>query len=154
MKFKKLSKNNDAVETVIAVILMVAITVILAAAIGATVFSQGPDEPGSQAKLEITPLNAGNTTSNPANVRVQHFGGDSINFADSNKTKVMVAVNEGTAYNIKATNLGEFSVGSATNMPLVYENGNAVDVRAGQTVNIKVIDVQSNQLIYAKNLEF
>lgn len=154
MKFKSLSKNNDAVETVIAVILMVAITVILAAAIGATVFSQGPEKPGSQTKLEITPLNAGNNTNNPAAIRVQHFGGDSINFANSNKAKMMVAVNGGTAYNVKASDLGEFSTGSATNLPLIYENSTAVDVRTGQIVNIKVIDVQSNQLIYDNDLEF
>ena len=44
MDLKKLFKNNDAVSPVIGVILMVAITVILAAAIGSSVFGQGPDQ--------------------------------------------------------------------------------------------------------------
>ncbi len=53
MDLKKLFKNNDAVSPVIGVILMVAITVILAAAIGSSVFGQGPVKSAPQANLDI-----------------------------------------------------------------------------------------------------
>ena len=53
MDFKKLFKNSDAVSPVIGVILMVAITVILAAAIGSSVFGTGPQQAAPQANLEI-----------------------------------------------------------------------------------------------------
>ena len=54
MDFKKLFKKNDkAVSPVIGVILMVAITVILAAAIGSSVFGQGTAKSAPQANLDI-----------------------------------------------------------------------------------------------------
>ncbi len=53
MDLKKLFKNNDAVSPVIGVILMVAITVILAAAIGSSVFGQGTTKPAPQANIGI-----------------------------------------------------------------------------------------------------
>ena len=55
MDFKKLFMNNKAVSPVIGVILMVAITVILAAAIGSAVFGQGTAESAPQANLDIQP---------------------------------------------------------------------------------------------------
>ena len=112
MKFKRLSKNNDAVETVIAVILMVAITVILAAAIGATVFSQGPEKPAPQAKLEITPVNAYINNSNPAVVKFIHNGGDSINFGNKEITKVTVSVNRSDSIELNAIDLQTLEPGT------------------------------------------
>ena len=53
MDLKKLFKYNDAVSPVIGVILMVAITVILAAAIGSSVFGQGPTKSAPQANIGI-----------------------------------------------------------------------------------------------------
>ena len=53
MDLKKLFKNNDAVSPVIGVILMVAITVILAAAIGSSVFGQGTTKSAPQANIGI-----------------------------------------------------------------------------------------------------
>ena len=53
MDFKKLFMNNKAVSPVIGVILMVAITVILAAAIGSSVFGQGTAQSAPQANLDI-----------------------------------------------------------------------------------------------------
>ncbi len=58
MDLKKLFKNNDAVSPVIGVILMVAITVILAAAIGSSVFGQGPAESAPQANINIKAIDA------------------------------------------------------------------------------------------------
>ncbi|AGF96926.1 hypothetical protein MmTuc01_1566 [Methanosarcina mazei Tuc01] len=51
MDLKKLFSNNKAVSPVIGVVLMVAITVILAAAIGSSVFGQGPAKSAPQANL-------------------------------------------------------------------------------------------------------
>ena len=54
MDFKKLFRKDDkAVSPVIGVILMVAITVILAAAIGSSVFSKGTAESAPQANLNV-----------------------------------------------------------------------------------------------------
>ena len=61
MDFKKLFMNNKAVSPVIGVILMVAITVILAAAIGSSVFGQGTAESAPQANLDIQPAGTAGT---------------------------------------------------------------------------------------------
>ena len=84
MDFKKLFKNTHAVSPVIGVILMVAITVILAAAIGSSVFGQGPAESAPQANLDIK--SAGITSLvllAIASVRFEHLGGDPIHFEKS-----------------------------------------------------------------------
>ncbi len=80
MDFKKLFRKDDkAVSPVIGVILMVAITVILAAAIGSSVFSQGTAKSAPQANLDIK---AGTLSADTdkSTVRIEHLGGDTINF--------------------------------------------------------------------------
>jgi len=155
MKFKRLSKNNDAVETVIAVILMVAITVILAAAIGATVFSQGPEKPGPQAKLEITPINAYINSSNPAVVKFIHNGGDSINFGNKEITKVTASVNRGDSIELNAVDLQTLEPGTARSLTLDSDNmTNFRTITSGSKVNFKVVDVQSGQLICDRDIQF
>jgi len=147
MKFKRLSKNNDAVETVIAVILMVAITVILAAAIGATVFSQGPEKPASQANIDIESVRAYNN--NPAVVKFIHSGGNPVNFGNKETTKVTVSVNNSDSFDIDATSLQVLESGSSRNLTLNYNN-----MTVGSMVNFKVVDVQSGQLICDTDLKF
>ncbi len=97
MDFKKLFMNNKAVSPVIGVILMVAITVILAAAIGSSVFGQGTAESAPQANLDIQP--AGITVDGLASIRIEHLGGDPINFAITT-TKIMASVNGGDSVQI------------------------------------------------------
>ena len=63
MDFKKIFRNDKAVSPVIGVVLMVAITVILAAAIGSSVFGQGTAKSAPQANIDIKAVNAtGNGT--------------------------------------------------------------------------------------------
>ncbi len=69
----KLEKNEEAVSPVIGVILMVAITVILAAVIAAFVFGMGPPQHAPQASLVVSSATASNR-----NITIVHNGGDSI----------------------------------------------------------------------------
>ena len=57
MDFKKIFRNDKAVSPVIGVVLMVAITVILAAAIGSSVFGQGTAKSAPQANIDIKAVN-------------------------------------------------------------------------------------------------
>jgi flagellin-like protein len=73
MQLKNLFADEDAVSPVIGVILMVAITVILAAVIGAFVLGIGSNqESAPQASMEFNYANSGN------DVTVVHGGGESI----------------------------------------------------------------------------
>jgi flagellin-like protein len=168
MDIKKLFMNNKAVSPVIGVILMVAITVILAAAIGSSVFGQGTAESAPQANLDIQAGNTfvkGQNGNTSATVRIEHLGGDPINFDTAGTTKIMASVN-GTASetldssNIK-TQLGVLNVGDVKTLKLSKEDNSASNegfyldtVNSGSTVNIKIIDIKTNQLICDKTVRF
>jgi flagellin-like protein len=83
----KFGKNDEAVSPVIGVILMVAITVILAAVIAAFVFGMGPQKQAPQASLRVTGVNL-TTAGQPGNyVILEHQGGADIQLSD---TKLVV----------------------------------------------------------------
>lgn len=164
MDFKKLFENNKAVSPVIGVILMVAITVILAAAIGSSVFGQGTTESAPQANIDIKAVGIDTAKDNIASVRIEHLGGDVIHFEDIQKTKVTASLNGGTSVVIATANdatngLNVFEVGSVKTLGLSDKTDNSTnaftaDPQAGDTINIKVIDVQTNQLICDKDIRF
>ena len=155
MDLKKLFKNNDAVSPVIGVVLMVAITVILAAAIGSSVFGQGPAKSAPQANIDIK---ANNITGTVASVKLEHLGGDSIHFDDSTTIKVTASLNGAPSADINATGLGTMGVGDVNTLSLANTAGTnafAPTIPAsGNTINIKIIDVKNNQLISNRDIRF
>ncbi|MDD2340168.1 MAG: type IV pilin [Methanosarcina sp.] len=150
MDFKKLfRKDEKAVSPVIGVILMVAITVILAAAIGSSVFSKGTAEAAPQANLNMKA--DGEATGGVGTVRIEHLGGDIIN-KDNIKITAYVGSTE-KDYNIDwdTLNVGDvktFTVGTTAG------NSTSKQVNATEVVNIKMIDKTTNQLICDKNVRF
>jgi flagellin-like protein len=78
----KFERNDEAVSPVIGVILMVAITVILAAVIAAFVFGMGPPKQAPQASLMIS-----STSNTSDSINITHRGGDAI---DLLKTKAVI----------------------------------------------------------------
>jgi archaeal type IV pilus assembly protein PilA len=161
MDLKKFFMNNKAVSPVIGVILMVAITVILAAAIGSSVFGQGTAQSAPQANLDVQ--SAGVNSAGTASIRIEHLGGDPINF-DPTITKVAVSVNGGNSQTL-TFNPGTLNVGDVKKLdlmdtastPVAIKDNSvtpAVIMKAGNTVNFKVIDVKTNQLICDKDIRF
>ncbi|PSP97939.1 type IV pilin [Halobacteriales archaeon QS_4_70_19] len=82
MNFKQLFMDDDAVSPVIGVILMVAITVILAAVIGTFVLGLGDQvsdtAPQASFTFDLTDNPVDNTGGNPDTLTITHDGGDSI----------------------------------------------------------------------------
>ncbi|NLN43769.1 MAG: type IV pilin [Methanosarcina sp.] len=167
MDFKKLfRKDEKAVSPVIGVILMVAITVILAAAIGSSVFSKGTAESAPQANFNIKAGEVG-SDAGASKITIEHLGGDDVHFevpsGGTSATKIVAAVN-GVAYTIDAADasneLGTMKVGDTKTLTLNGKDSSSTPVTgptvtAGTTtVNIKFIDVQTNQLIADKNVRF
>ncbi|KAF5410787.1 MAG: hypothetical protein C5S47_05840 [Candidatus Methanogasteraceae archaeon] len=72
-------KENGAVSPVVGVILMVAITVILASVIGAFVFGLGPDEPASNIDFKVYSDSSGT-------IKIDVMGGDCVPFSTLNCT--------------------------------------------------------------------
>jgi len=157
-KANKFIKNEDAVSPVIGVILMVAITVILAAVIAAFVFGMGPPEVAPQASIRGS---AATGDSDYNIVKLEHQGGDAITFTTAN-TKITF---EGTTVNMtglttpaeKRFEAGEilYLYNSTTEYFIDTDDTAASDIIAtGSTANVKVIDVASQQMIADLDVRF
>jgi len=157
-KANQFVKEEDAVSPVIGVILMVAITVILAAVIAAFVFGMGPPEQAPVASLRLTTVDTSADV-----VTIQHQGGDSVDLSDTGITisqgdnilKISPVSNTpGTMFE------GGDILRISTNATVaVYLNGvnsvytagvtGVVDMAAGSSDDVKVsiIDTVSGQMI-------
>lgn len=150
MDLKKLFYNDKAVSPVIGVVLMVAITVILAAAIGSSVFGQGPSESAPQANIDISVVNS-------SAIKLEHLGGDTVVF-DSNATTKISFANDTKSFEVNMYQMGgrDFSVGdTATILLQSLDEGNATQVQpGGGFATVKIVDVKTSQLIADKDLRF
>ncbi|WP_292468989.1 type IV pilin N-terminal domain-containing protein [Methanolobus sp.] len=151
---------------VIGVILMVAITVILAAVIAAFVFGMGPPEQAPQASIRASAADVSSTDV----VKLEHQGGDQIVFS-STTTRVTVSGNATTEGSALFTDLSvedaKFDAGDslyvyyedATGQVLV-DNSNMTQTDntpiavSGETINVKIIDIASQQMIGDMDVRF
>jgi flagellin-like protein len=159
-KANQFLEEEGAVSPVIGVILMVAITVILAAVIAAFVFGMGPPEQAPQASIRASATET--DTGGLSIIMIEHQGGDEI-VLSSTGTKITVDGNN-VVYDDSAT--GEFTAGERLYLvqnDTAYAVGNtSLDAdyagtleaigTSGDTVNVKIIDVTSQQMIADANV--
>lgn len=123
MRFRK---NEEAVSPVIGVILMVAITVILAAVIAAFVFGMGTPTQAPQASVVIT-----STSTSTGNITLTHRGGDNI---DLNKLKTIIE--QGTSRSVinlvNGTSTNFFVVGDSL---IIRQQGTATASNSSALLN-------------------
>jgi len=144
MEFKKLLNDDKAVSPVIGVILMVAITVILAAVIGTFVLGLG-DQVQSTTPQASFGFDQGTETIDSTeftSVTVTHETGDTIDAAD-----LSLSVNGETAYGVDSGNVasvfdaGDISAGSSativasTNEDGVSDTGTYENVSGNLDIN-------------------
>ncbi|MDD2438641.1 MAG: type IV pilin N-terminal domain-containing protein [Methanosarcinaceae archaeon] len=173
MSFKNFLEYKSAVSSVIGVVLMVAITVILAAAIGSSVFGQGTIDSAPQANLHLSVNSSYGSAETPefASIHLEHLGGDPINFTSNSTTKIIVYSPGSKSQEIAAgsapsserlhTNLKSLAVGETKSLKLytytLDNNDKCLPYKyalSGSTVNFKIIDVATNQLICDQNVRF
>ena len=148
--------NEEAVSPVIGVILMVAITVILAAVIAAFVFGLG----GTQVKTPQASIKISSITSPAGNITLTHSGGDSL---DLFQTRAIIDGNS-TSHNvislINGTTTQYFSVGdnliiTEAGTVKAYLNNNLVTTGSSTgnfslspgKITITLIDTASSQQV-------
>ena len=159
-KSNQFLREDDAVSPVIGVILMVAITVILAAVIAAFVFGMGPPEQAPQASLRATAAESNNT----ATIKVEHQGGDEMILASAN-TRIVIDGVSASITGVTTEEQQRFVAGESLyigNQSTYFDvtltpnaNGTATDMGAtGQTVNVKFVDTASQQMIADMNVRF
>jgi flagellin-like protein len=148
MDLKKIFNNNKAVSPVIGVVLMVAITVILAAAIGSSVFGQGPSESAPQANINIIVVNE-------SAIKLEHLGGDTVVFDDNSTTKIMFS-NETENFELSLYDFNDdyFDVGDTEVLRVNTSAGVVKSMPNGDFATVKIVDVKTKQLIADKELRF
>ena len=164
-KSNQFLKEEDAVSPVIGVILMVAITVILAAVIAAFVFGMGPPEQAPQASIRAN----ADTIGGESVIKLQHQGGDVVStLATNTRITVSGSANATTVTGAIKPDAGllEFVAGdtlyiykdtpttatltNATAAPTVNEG----IATTGETVTVLIIDIASQQMIATVNVRF
>jgi len=153
----KFRADEKAVSPVIGVILMVAITVILAAIIAAFVFGMAPPEMAPQASVRgtVTQVDTDNV------IKLEHQGGDTITM-DSANVRVVV---DGTTmaaggFSELTEDAIQFSTGeiiylykdgTTYHLTNVTDDITGPDIKnlpeSGTSANVKIVDVASQQLI-------
>ncbi|MFO7968224.1 MAG: type IV pilin N-terminal domain-containing protein, partial [Archaeoglobaceae archaeon] len=160
--FRKRFADEKAVSPVIGVILMVAITVILAAVIASFVFGMGSSAPKSAPSAQLSMSDASESlddTDEQAVLTISHQGGDSL---DWGKTKLMVynesdelvdeirGLNAGNKTQLSLNGTGDrFNPGEIAKLK---EAGNYT-VTSGSVLQVKVLDTESNQPILDGELQ-
>lgn len=158
---KKFAKNEEGVSPVIGVILMVAITVILAAVIASFVFGLGSNAPRSAPTAQLSMSDASgsmsNTSADDPILTISHQGGDSL---DWNQTKILIYdQSDNQLASIKPTSSSGTWTATDGNWNLTesdarfnpgeiakIEEGGHVN-KSGSVLTVKVLDTQSNQPI-------
>ena len=148
------SRNNEeAVSPVIGVILMVAITVILAAVIAAFVFGMSPPPKAPTVQLRITAINTSVDDNGNGTLKLTHNGGDGLILANE-KITVTNAVNDNTIgidgvtlvdFQVPALNITTLGAGAS----LTHTWGTSPDKAPAKGTILKVMlqDIPSGQVI-------
>ena len=157
---KKFSKDEEAVSPVIGVILMVAITVILAAVIAAFVFGMGGNLSTAPPTVSVTAQNNG--ANSTLDIIVDHNGGDLLK---GSEWKISVAKEGANPKYVTSTAPDDFEVGGRiimvgyetvagtsndfTNAATAWTCSNTTgDDLAGNTkYNVKMVHIPSNAVV-------
>lgn len=149
MDLKKIFMNDRAVSPVIGVVLMVAITVILAAAIGSSVFGQTPAKSAPQANINAK-FSGYDADRIPSAVIIEHLGGDALNWDSAELLLYDVDGAEVTLDEDSVTTVltGDFVVGDVLSIDIAEDE----TILKNSIYNVKIVDTLSNQIICNKEL--
>ena len=120
---RKFSKDEEAVSPVIGVILMVAITVILAAVIAAFVFSMGGNLSSAPPTVSITA--SSNSATSDVDIIIEHTGGDALKGSEWKLSVVGAGDEPAYAFSVAAN---DFTVG---NQLIIYTGETTADTTSG-----------------------
>ena len=148
----RLKNNEEAVSPVIGVILMVAITVILAAVIAAFVFGMAPPPKAPSVQLRVTAVNTSDT--GDGQLKLTHNGGDGLILKDE-KITVTSAVNDSIIGGITGFTLIEFQVpptdgttlGAGASINHTWTSTTNAAPTKGSILKIMIQDIPSGQVI-------
>ena len=168
MTFTTFTTEERAVSPVIGVILMVAITVILAAVIGTFVLGLGDSvgQTAPQASLKATA-----STSGDGSFTIQHNGGDAL---ASDQTRIVVSIDGTEVGTLEPASTPVSSLTAGTSATFSFQTGSGtpaftkpssgvwsgysdaadgdVTLDSGEVLTIKIIDIESQSVIFQTEL--
>jgi len=138
-------KGEKGVSPVVGTILLIAVTVALAAVVATLVGGLGGGAVPPSATLNVTAKF--NSADNTVTLTITHNGGDSLVASD-----IRLIADDGDAepYEEKLNDMGApatLTVGHSYEL----ENYNITDLGTGATISVKLIHIPSNQQIYSKS---
>ncbi|MCD6207254.1 MAG: type IV pilin N-terminal domain-containing protein [Methanosarcinales archaeon] len=140
MDNRNIRKEESAVSPVIGVILMVAITVILAAVIGAFVFGMGTPEKTPAANIEITAAEDGADT-----ITLEHRGGDDLAMDD---VKIIVkSEGKSVTFDPAGSSGDAFSAGKEGNITIAASNMSTSWGGEGEQGSPGLTDLNVNKMV-------
>jgi flagellin-like protein len=158
MKIGKLNKNEEGVSPVIGVILMVAITVILAAVIASFVFGMGGSLSEAPPTVSITAQN--NAADTTLDLKITHSGGEllkgsewKISVVAEGDAPVYVSSMAGDDFQVGGQITMEGTVDSTqlsfnfTNAAWTYAPGSSFYFNTGDKYDVKIVHIPSNSLV-------
>jgi len=131
MELKQLLNDDDAVSPVIGVILMVAITVILAAVIATFVLGLGDQVSNTSPQASFGFDWDGESGGGTAPLTISHDGGDSVQ-----ANRLYIRGNSDNGATVGPTTWGDFGSPSGTSQ---VSAGNRIDVSVGPAAEIDVV---------------
>lgn len=138
-----ITDDDRAVSPVIGVILMVAITVILAAVIGTFVLGLGDSL--NQAPQSTLSADAGNSSS----VTISHDGGDAMAVTD-----LRISVGDTTAdFSVSSFSADEFSVGDSATFTDTDLGATPIGNASGDEVRVRIIHTPSESVVMDKTVD-
>lgn len=159
MNLRNFLSEDRAVSPVIGVILMVAITVILAAVIGTFVLGLGDSISSSapQATLSVSADGGSGASDGVADLTIEHNGGDALHadrtriiVSDGTDTLTIDAASDDAVLSVGGTATVETDTSTVTgSWASVYSTGTTTfDFASGDAISIKLIDTESQKVIY------
>lgn len=160
---KQFGRKEEATSPVIGVILMVAITVIVAAIIAVFMFGIGAPEKAPQASIKIADVDTATDL-----ITLEHFGGDTLRLGD---VKLIIEQDDGTTISraiyeklgltsekilpgdklVISTSSGTTTVpslnGVGTTVTMTDDFSGGVDIVTGATLSVTTLDTRSDQII-------
>ena len=158
MKIGKLNKNEEGVSPVIGVILMVAITVILAAVIAAFVFGMGPPDSAPSTQMTVKDHTDHVVATSADSVAViTHRGGDVLQFSE---LKVAISTNGSSWKNSIDDNVGVLEPVGSASITGAFEVGDTFRISEGTdgdaaagTMYVRIIHVPTSTIILDTNVQ-
>jgi flagellin-like protein len=143
-----LLKNLDGFSPLVGAVLMLAITILLAGIITASLFGGEYEDNLAPAPVASLSVSEYNDTA----LKIVHSGGEVINL-DNSTTSIILNV-EGNNYFLDSSTLGSLKVGETKLLLLKDKKGNMIPKKAGNFATIKIIDLRTQKLIFTQEIKF